>query len=396
MRGENIVCFAKDWSEDPTSNNHVMKLIARDNRVLWLNSISTRSPTLGARDVRKVVRKVGEFAAGPREGSPGLHTFTPLVFPFPHSRVFRGVNRALLRATVRRLRRRLGMGRFQLWSFVPTAADFVGRLGEEISVYYCTDEWSEFRHVDGPRIAEMDRTLCTKADIVFATSRLLEERRRALNPETHLVSHGVDREHFAQALTASAAPPADVAAIPEPRLGFFGLIEAWIDTELLAEVARRRPDWSLVLIGRAHVDTSELAALPNVHLLGRRPYAELPAYARSFAVGLCPFRVNELTRNVNPIKLREYLSAGLPVVSTDIPECRVPEGQGRVALGAEAFVDAVAKVLAEDTPAARLARSEAMRSETWESRIEHVGRNVLRVRDARRSRAEAAAAGPRP
>jgi len=384
MRGENIVCFAKDWSEDPTSNNHVMKLIARDNRVLWLNSISTRSPSLAARDLRKLVRKVGEFAAGPRESAPGLHTFTPLVFPFPHSPVFRRLNRVLLRATVRHLRRRLGMGRFQLWSFVPTAADFVGRLGEDVAVYYCTDEWSEFRHVDGPRIAEMDRILCTKADIVFTTSRPLEERRRLLNPETHLVSHGVDREHFARALDPSTVVPADVAAIPEPRLGFFGLLEAWIDTELLAEVARRRPDWSIVLIGRAHVATGALAALPNVHLLGRRTYAELPAYARSFAVGLCPFRINELTRNVNPIKLREYLSAGLPVVSTDIPECRVPSAQGRVAVGPDAFVDAIAKVMVDDSPAARRERSEAMRAETWESRIEHVGRNVLRVREARR------------
>jgi hypothetical protein len=87
---------------------------------------------------------------------------------------------------------------------------------------------------------------------------------------------------------------------------------------------------------------------------------------------------------VNPIKLREYLSAGLPVVSTDIPECRVPPAQGRVAVGPDAFVDAIARVMAEDSPAARRDRSEAMRAETWESRIEHVGRNVLRVRDARR------------
>src|SRR4029450_3605312 len=99
MRDENIVCFAKDWSEDPTSNNHVMKLFARDNRVLWLNSSSTRSPSLAARDLRQRARKVGEFAAGPRESAPGLHTFTPLVFPFPHSPVFRRLNRVLLRAT---------------------------------------------------------------------------------------------------------------------------------------------------------------------------------------------------------------------------------------------------------------------------------------------------------
>jgi glycosyltransferase involved in cell wall biosynthesis len=387
MQGENIVCFAKDWSEDPTSNNHVMRTLARKNRVLWLNSISTRTPDLrSSRDLGKIARKLREYGTGPREQAPGLHTFTPLVLPFPHSAVARRCNGAILRVTIRRLRRALGMDRFQLWTFVPTAADFVGTLGEEVAVYYCTDEWSEFQHLEGARMAELEQRLLSKAHVVFATSRRLVEKRLPLNPETHLASHGVDRDHFARALEPETPLPADVVDLPEPRIGFFGLIEEWIDTALLAEVARLRPDWSMVLIGSSRVTTSELEALPNVHLLGRRPYQQLPAYARSFAVGLCPFEVNELTLNVNPIKLREYLSAGLPVVSTDLPECRVPPEHGRTATGARDFVRAIEEVMASDSPRRRRDRSQAMVAETWESRIDEVGRHVLRVREARHSR----------
>lgn len=385
MRDENIVCFAKDWAENPTSCNHVLNGLARDNQVLWLNSIASRAPKLGdRRDRRTILRKLKAFVAGARRMAPGLTVFTPLVVPLPYSPAAARLNQAVLRATVGWQRRRLGMRDFQLWTFLPTAAPLVGALGESLSVYYCTDEWSQFRSVNASRVIALERALCLKADIVFAAARSIVEKKRELNPETHLVSHGVDRDHFAKALLPDTTVPPDIARLPSPVIGFFGLIEDWIDTDLFVYLARKRPDWSIVIIGQSHIPLEHLPALPNIHWLGRKPYAELPGYAKAFSVALCPFRINELTVHVNPIKLREYLSAGLPVVSADIPECRIREDFGRVAGSHEEFPVRIEAFLREDSREARVRRSDAMREETWEKKLEEIGRHVMRVKDARR------------
>ena len=390
MTGENIICFAKDWDEDPTSNNHVMRLFARDNRVLWLNSIATRTPNLrDGRDLSKMFRKVLSFFRGPRNVSDSLWVYTPVVLPFPHSRIAIRLNAWILRATLSFLRRRLGIRDFQLWIFLPTAGVYAGKLGESLLVYYVTDEWSKFGYVDEKGVAANDLALCKKADVVFCTARLLRERRQKLNPEVHLSLHGVERSHFAAALEEQTRVPGDIATLPGPILGFFGWIHEWIDLALIEFIASRHPEWTIVMIGKTSVDVSQLKKYPNVHFLGRKPYQDLPGYCRGFDVGLIPFVVNELTVNVNPIKLREYLSAGLPVVSTALPEVGGFDGDCYVANDYESFVLGVERALREGDPAARHRRSALMRSEIWESKIVELGRQTMQA--AGRKRREVAA-----
>jgi glycosyltransferase involved in cell wall biosynthesis len=394
MNGQNIVCFAKDWSEDPTSNNHVMRLLARNNRVLWLNSISTRAPKLSSSsDLQKIARKVRDFARGPVEVAPNLFVYTPIVVPFPHLPGAATVNQGILRTTLAALRRKLGMDRYQLWSFLPTALPYLGMPGEELVVYYCTDEWSRFSYVDGERIGRMERELCRRADVVFTTGRTLWEHKRPHNPETHLALHGVDHGHFARALAPETTIPEELAGCRGPVIGFFGLIHDWIDQSLLAHLAVRRPDWTIAVIGKANVDTSALASHRNVKLLGRRPYEELPRYCKAFTVGVMPFAINELTTNVNPIKMREYLSAGLPVVSTDLPEVRGYSDDVQVASTPDEFLAACDRAVAADDPQARRRRSEAMSHESWENKVAELGRRVEGAR-ARRQGIDQGPAGP--
>jgi glycosyltransferase involved in cell wall biosynthesis len=279
------------------------------------------------------------------------------------------------------------MDEFQLWTFLPNAVDYVGKLGESLVVYYCVDEWSQFSYLDGPKIAEAENLLCQRADIVFATARSLVERRRSLNPHTYLATHGVDQPLFARALDPATAVPPDLAALPPPVLGFYGTIQDWVDLELIEYLAERHPEWSLAMIGKLCVDTSRLARYPNVHWLGRKPHAELPNCCKGFAVGLIPYVLNERIRHVNPIKLREYLSAGLPVVSTALPEVEYYRDHCWLAGGCEEFERGVTAALGSDTPERRRARSEAMRAETWEQKVAAVSARVMRVK------AEKAAAG---
>ncbi len=393
LHGENIVCFAKDWTEDPTSNNHVMRMLGRDNRVLWLNSIATRAPSLtSSRDLGKIATKVKSFLRGPTHIEGGLDVYTPVVLPFPHSRVAVKINEQILRRSIDLLRQHRGMDDFQLWSFLPTAAKYVGKLGESLVVYYCTDEWSHFSSVSRDEVMDLERELCQRADIVFATASTLVDSKRVYNPETHLALHGVDQAHFARALAPETELGPEVRDLTSPVLGFVGLIQDWVDVELIRYLAERRRDWTIVMIGKALVDMSSLERLPNVRLLGRKPYDELPQYLKAFDLGLIPFKLNELTRNVNPIKLREYLSAGLPTVSTDIPEvARYVRGNGQlanacaVATTHEHFYDACEHLLAHDSAAARRARSQAMLEETWERKVAVLGEHIARVRAKKRS-----------
>jgi glycosyltransferase involved in cell wall biosynthesis len=394
VTGESIICFAKDWDEDPTSNNHVMAELARRNRVLWLNSISTRAPNLSSgRDLRKIARKLAAFAKGPRRVQDNLWVYTPIVLPLPHSRIAKRANGYILRFALWLLRRKLGMGDFQVWTFLPNVAEYIGTLGESISVYYCVDEWAKFNYVDGARTAEAERHLLAKADVVFAVAESLVNNRRPLNPETHLARHGVDHALFAKALDDSTTIPPDLAAIPGPILGFYGTLQDWVDLDLITHLAQRHPEWSIVLIGKPMIELSRLKGFSNIHVLGRKPHADLPAYCKGFSVGIIPYVLNERLLHVNPIKLREYLSAGLPVVSVDLPEVGPYGGLCAIAKDYDSFERAVAAALANDSPRRRRERSEAMRGETWEARVADVAAHVMRVKSVR-SRAGRANTAP--
>lgn len=384
MKGESIIYFAKEWGGDPTSCDHVFKHLAADNKVLWVNSISMRSPRLAsARDLKKILRKLRMCLGGLRQVGPRAWVYQPMVIPLPYSSLARIVNRRLLRWFLQRQARKLGMARPQMWTFLPNVADMVGQLDESLVVYYCIDEWSAFSYLDGEKMAAMERDLLRKADICLATAHTLVTSKREYNPNTFLSSHGVDYQHFAKALAPETNVPEDIGHLPHPVIGFFGLIHDWIDLKLIAEVGRTHPEWSVVLIGEVCVSLDGVRELPNIRILGRRPYDTLPAYCKGFDVGIIPFVVSDLSRAVNPIKLREYLSAGLPVVSTDLPEVKYYSDICSVAHGHDEFIASLEHALRDDTPAKRHQRSDAMRDETWEAKMKHVCERVGQAKGAR-------------
>lgn len=372
-----IVAFAKDFNEAPTSCHHVLRELARSRRVLWLNSLGMRTPKLSSgRDLGRLGRKLRDFAKGPINVENDLWVFTPIVLPLPHNPVARRINRQVLRATVHALRIRLRMSDFQLWTFLPNVADYVGAFGEALAVYYCVDEFSMFSYIDAAPMLAAENALLERVDCVFAVTHALAERKRLINSNTHLSPHGVDHASFSRALAPETVIPADLAHLPHPVIGFYGTLQDWVDLELVAYLARSHPEWSLVLIGPVMVDTAAVAGIPNVHLLGRREHRDLPAYCKGFDVGLIPYRVIDRMPFVNPIKLREYLSAGLPVVSTAVPEVRRYPHWCSVGEDHEGVRLAIERALLEDSPEQRRSRSSAMQSETWQARVAEVDRIV--------------------
>lgn len=381
--GHDIVCFANDWDSDPLSKKHVMTRLARHNRVLWVNSLGVRNPTASARDFRRAAGKVGDFLRGCRKVADNLWVWSPLVIPFHGNAAARRFNRAWLAGTLKLTMRRLGMTKPITWTFLPSSADVVGSLGERLVVYQCVDEYSQFTGTDAAAILEMEARLARRSDVVLVSAQPLFDSKRRHNPKTFLVTHGVEVEHFRRALDPDLEVPADVQALARapagagPVIGFFGLVADWVDLDLVRYLAEARPDWRLVLIGKSDTDTSILNGLPNVHLLGQRRYQDLPGYCKAFDVAILPFRINELTLAANPLKLREYLAAGLPVVSTAIPEAERLAPHVRVGRDRGAFLRHVEAAL-EEGGGPRPEISAAMDTESWDHKVEEMTRIVLR------------------
>ncbi|HUS33666.1 MAG TPA: hypothetical protein VMZ53_34430, partial [Kofleriaceae bacterium] len=261
-----IIAFSKDWHEDHTSNHHVLRELAKTRRVLWLNSLATRKPNLGStRDIGKIKRKLNEFSKGAVNVENDLWVATPLVLPLPQSAVAQQMNRQILRWTIQALRRQLGIDRFQLWTFLPNTAPYVGTLGEDLAVYYCVDEWATFNGLDRAGTIAMERQLLERVDVTFTTSLALAEKKKQFCPSTFLAPHGVDAAKFARALDEKLEVPSDLAALKGPKIGFFGTLRDFLDYELMAHIAKARPDWQLALIGQKMCDIGPLEGLPNVH-----------------------------------------------------------------------------------------------------------------------------------
>ena len=367
LYGRDIVCFSNDWDGDPLSKMHAMKILARENRVLWVNSIGNRKPTASAKDLKRIGKKLTSAMQGIRQRHPNIWVLSPLAIPFYGSEMVRAANGALLRAQVNRAMDKLGFKDVISWSFLPSSAPVSGTLGEELVVYHCVDEFSAFSDAPARQIRELEQRLLRKADVVICSSEKLRLDKARTNPNSHLVQHGVDLEHFARAYDPRTSIPDEVKNLPGPVIGFWGLIADWVDLRLIRHVADSYSGGSVVLLGSSTTDMSPLDGARNVHFLGRRPYADLPRYAKAFDVALMPFKVNELTLASNPLKVREYLAAGLPVVSTAIPEverlsvCRIGKDFDGVVREISTAISA--------GPGPSEVRAAQVRSEGWEARV---------------------------
>lgn len=366
-----IICFANDWRGDPTSKHHIMRRFSRVRPVEWIEASGMRIPNLAsAADWGRIGRKVlARIATSSDGGTPEpVRVHTPLTIPAPGNALARRINRGVYRRLLRPLRDPAHPPLH--WVYTPTVADYLDLLGSGRLVYHCVDRWWEFSEYDGGLMRGYHELLCRESSVVIASASELLGDCLPLNNNSHLVRHGVDWDHFAPAALdpSRGERPPDLRDVAGPVVGFWGLIHDWVDVDALAELARALPSANVVLIGSARTDVAVLRDQPNVRLLGQKPYDALPDYARWFDVALVPFRQNELTRAVNPIKLREYLSAGVPVVATALPEVLAMDFDGlRSYDGTAGLIEEVSRVLGSPLgPQERIRLAHSMAKESWE------------------------------
>jgi glycosyltransferase involved in cell wall biosynthesis len=357
-----LLCFAGDlWDGNPHSRHHLMRRYAERYEVLFVEGVPMRSVARGdRRELRRVWRKL-RSGANLRTVQPGLHVLRPFPIP-PSGRVGRWLQLAALVAQIRWARHKLELrGPLLSWFSLPVAAPLLGRFGELGSILYYQDRYEAFSHVNASYLRACLKALAHGCDVAVVSAEELGADLRSLGAAPVLVPHGVDVARF-----AGAPPmPTDLEALPGPLVGYVGLIDDYLDLELLVHLADGLQKGTLVLVGGANTDVSMLHH-DRIKLLGVRPYESIPAYIANFDCCLIPFQVNLLTIAVNPIKLREYLAAGRPVVSTPLPEV---EQYGDVVTIAsrEHFVGAVIDLLnSSDSEYASQGRRLRVADESWD------------------------------
>ena len=386
MTGRDIIVFSDDWGRHPFSCQHIMTHFLPGNRLLWVQTIGMRRPRLSLYDLRRSFQKLASFvrpAEARKEPLPAnLTLLNPFMLPFGNPLV-RALNRY---SVVRKVKRSLAELRFRdpiILTTLPNAADYLGAFDEVLSLFYCVDEFAQWPGVNRRLVEEMERKLLQRVDLVIAVSdALCRSKRPANGSSVKLLTHGVDATHFGKAALPTENPRAVAALgnIPGPVIGYFGLFDQRSDQELLEFLLSSRPDWSVVVLGTAVAGYERLSRYPNFFHRDPVAYEELPEYVSFFTVCILPYVRTLLTDNINPLKLKEYLATGKPVVSTPLPEAVKLQPWVRIAATGEAFLRQVEEALVGGGPSPE-GVGELLRNESWEAKANMMGEWIGEARE---------------
>lgn len=365
-----FVALGPDWGRHPSSLGHLMRVVARTEPVVWINSIAQRSPRLTRQDFRRLSEKLwaGLQPRARCEREDRVVVLHPRVLPYHQYGVVRFLNGRLLGRQLRPVLSHIKPKSLVLVSTNPAAIALIECLHPDLSCYFCMDDYAKMSDSDTHLIETCEALMLQRADCVFATSRTLCTLKSTPGrPAVHL-PQGVDADHFA----TPAPAPKVIADLPRPIIGFHGIVGARVDLDLIEQIAVSFPMASVVTVGKIEVNLSRLRRHRNFRAFDAVPYADLPRWIQSFDIGLVAYRRDGHTRSVNPLKLLEYLALGIPVVSDDLPELEAHRGHIVTASSRVAYLGAV-KRLIDRYPfpdSERLERMSYARSNTWRHRAE--------------------------
>lgn len=380
LKNENIICISSiDWDFVWQGHQEIMSVFAKNNnKVLFIENTGVRVPNFS--DIQRLKKRLFNWlrsAKGFREEARNLYIYSPIILPFPYSRIVRWINRHLIIGALKRWMRMAGFHDPIIWTFLPTgtALDIINNLDSKLLIYYCIADFYEL--VSNPKkIKKTEDEVIRKSNLIFAQGIVLKDRCSRLNDNVHIFPFGVRIEQFENLTHGHDKAPSDMRGIKRPIIGYIGGIHKHIDFKLIRYIAEARPDWSLVLAGPIQTDISEIGNLKNIYLMGKKEFSSLPNYINEFDVGIVPYKISDYTVTVYPTKLNEYHALGKPVVSTSLPEIKNfnTENDNLVFVGKtyEEFVNCISLALRGSDPVLVNKRISSARKNSWSIRIEEM------------------------
>ncbi|AIY66654.1 glycosyltransferase [Pseudoalteromonas piratica] len=306
-----FVVFAEDWGRHPSSTQHIFKVIAEQYDVTWFNSVGMRKPKFNLTDIKRVFGKLKLMLSKPSPVSMDkipVDARNPFVLPWHDRQWVRAFNK-------QQIAKQIDLTSAEpivYWISVPTAINMIQLRPQDSLIYYCGDDFSNLAGVDADLIQESERRLIHQAHNIFVVSKVLLDKMP--KHKTQMLEHGVDYTLFSELKKRNKQ-----LNQLDNIIGFYGSLSEWLDVELLIKLAKARPQYNLVLIGKADIDISALVALPNVTYIAQMAHHQLASFSQHWQVSLLPFLDNGQIRACNPLKLKEYLAAGKPIVSSYFP-----------------------------------------------------------------------------
>ena len=380
LTGQDIIYFGDNWDGVWRNRQQLLSIFARQNKVLFVEKDRHLGPTL-ARFRRGELGLSDLHRSSIRHISDNLFVFrhpvwAPASGRFPLKQFTQKVRWISLTRAIKRLQ----ISQPIVWYYHPKWLDMVARFSRaRLRLYHVIDEYTSYQGKTQARRrleAELEKKMLAQVDAVFVVSEKLHEAKHPFNNNTYLVPNGVNYQMYSKALATPDLPP-ELQTIPPPRLGYSGLIGDKLNLDMLQDLAQRNPNWSLVFLGPVNVARQAetwqtLQAMSNVYYLGSVGVTLVPHYVKGFHVGLMPYLQDRHSETISPLKLYDYLAAGLPVASIDIPAAREFSSCIHLASHPQNFSQAVQAALADTTPERHQARRDLAAQHTWEARVEQM------------------------
>lgn len=381
-----FVCFGgEDWwyHNRAHTDMQLMRRFAQRGTTLYINSIVMQKPNLkkhtggGGSFTHKLVRKTRSILAGLKKSDAGFWVYSPFTLPVHHIPWARRLSEIILSCQINRVARKLQLDNPMIWVACPAACETAIKMRKSSLAYQRTDRYEEYPNVDSKVIQTYDRKLKASADLTVFVSRMLFNEEAYQCKRALYLDHGVDCETFSTA-EREQYKPQDISNVPKPIVGFFGGIDSHTsDIDLIGKIVDLLPEMSFVFVGKVSADLSGLRDKKNVWLLGQKPYEQIPYYGKCFDVAIMPWCQNRWIEGCNPIKLKEYLALGKPVVSTPFPELEKYLDVVLTAKTPEEFARCIKKALHEDSPERIAARREKVKNDTWDNKVELLLRQLF-------------------
>ncbi|MGF1748865.1 glycosyltransferase [Vibrio cionasavignyae] len=360
-----LIVFGEDFGALPSSTQHLVKRLAKQRKVLWINSIGLRQPRFSRHDLHRAANKLlGKDKSHQldldTETVPNSITIVNLItIPAPRSMVARKLAANLMAYQLRPIINKLSLNNALVWTSLPTAVDVCPLLGDYPVVYYCGDDFGALAGVDHRTVLEHEERLVATANmIITASDKLLS---KFPGSKTNVLSHGVDCGKF----STPAIRATDLPNNNRPIAGFYGSLSDWLDYPLLNDAIRALPHWDFVFIGQLELDSFPIIQADNVHYLGPRPHSQLPSYSQHWTVSLLPFVLNEQIIACNPLKLKEYLASRRPIVTSNFPALEPYREHVNVVHDSASLIEALKRL---ELHSAELPKG-IVDSESWDQRV---------------------------